>query len=53
MNQSYCVITYITANSTPYTVKYTAMATTAAPLGFYCSEGSPDICAPVIRSEEK
>ena len=53
MNQSYCVITYITANSSLYAAKFTAVTPTAVPLGFYCSEGSPDNCAPVIHSAQR
>ena len=39
-NQSYGVIAYFTASSTPYTVKFTAMTPTAVPLGFDWSERS-------------
>ena len=53
MNPSYCVITYITATSSPFTVKFTGAKPTAVPLGFYCSEGSPDNCALVIRSAQR
>jgi len=50
MNPSYCVITFITATSSPFTLKFTAVNPTAVPLGFSCSEGSPDNCVPVIHS---